>query len=55
MDGGAWWAKIHGVVKSQTRLSDFPPFPFKRSYIRQCIMDHKGSLPVGSALKLAFW
>ena len=23
MDGGAWWASVHGVVKSQTRLSDF--------------------------------
>ena len=23
MDGGAWWAKVHGVAKSQTRLSDF--------------------------------
>ena len=23
MDGGAWWATIHGVAKSQTRLSDF--------------------------------
>ena len=23
MDGGAWWAAIHGVTKSQTRLSDF--------------------------------
>ena len=23
MDGGAWWAVVHGVVKSQTRLSDF--------------------------------
>ena len=22
MDGGAWWATAHGVVKSQTRLSD---------------------------------
>ena len=22
MDGGAWWAAVHGVVKSQTRLSD---------------------------------
>ena len=27
MDGGAWWAAIHGVTKSQTRLSDFT-FPF---------------------------
>ena len=23
-DGGAWWAAVHGVTKSQTRLSDFP-------------------------------
>ena len=24
MDGGAWWAAVHGVTKSRTRLSDFP-------------------------------
>ena len=23
MDGGAWWATVHGVTKSQTGLSDF--------------------------------
>ena len=23
MDGGAWWATVHGVAKSQTRLRDF--------------------------------
>ena len=23
MDGGAWWATVHGVAKSQTQLSDF--------------------------------
>ena len=23
MDGGDWWAAVHGVAKSQTRLSDF--------------------------------
>ena len=23
MDGEAWWAAVHKVVKSQTRLSDF--------------------------------
>ena len=22
-DGGAWWAAVHGVAKSQARLSDF--------------------------------
>ena len=27
MDRGAWWSAIHGIAKSQTRLSDFP-FPF---------------------------
>ena len=24
MDGGAWWATVHGVAKSRTRLSAFP-------------------------------
>ena len=24
MNGGAWWASVHGVVKSRTRLNDFP-------------------------------
>ena len=29
MDGGAWWAAVHGVAKGRTRLSDFPfTFPF---------------------------
>ena len=23
MDGGAWWAAVHGVAKSQIQLSDF--------------------------------
>ena len=23
MDGGAWWAIVHGVARSRTRLSDF--------------------------------
>ena len=35
MDGGAWWTTVHGVAKSQTRLSDFTSlqvchsFPYK--------------------------
>ena len=24
MDGGDWWAAVHGVAKSWTRLSDLP-------------------------------
>ena len=23
MDAGAWWAAVHGVTKSRTRLTDF--------------------------------
>ena len=26
MDGGAWWAAVHGVARSWTRLSDFTLF-----------------------------
>ena len=33
MDGGAWWAAVHGVAKSQTRLSNFT-FTFKGSQSR---------------------
>ena len=28
MDGGAWWAAVHGVAEGRTRLSDFP-FTFR--------------------------
>ena len=24
MDGGAWWAAVHGVAEGRTQLSDFP-------------------------------
>ena len=27
MDGGAWWAAVHGVTEGRTQLSDFT-FPF---------------------------
>ena len=30
MDGGAWWATVHRVAKSRTRLSDFT-FTFSSS------------------------
>ena len=26
MEGGAWWATVHGVAKSQTQLSDLTNF-----------------------------
>ena len=30
MDGGGWWATVHGVTKSWTRLSNFTSLHFKR-------------------------
>ena len=34
MDGGAWWATVHGVAKSRTLLSDFPfTFHFQISLV----------------------
>ena len=32
MDGGAWWAAVHGVAKSRTRLSDFPFTHWRRKW-----------------------
>ena len=32
MDGGAWWATVHGIAKSRTLLSDFT-FTFKEKKI----------------------
>ena len=34
MDGGAWWAAVHGVAKSRTRLRDFT-FTFAALVIKQ--------------------
>ena len=28
MEGGAWWATVHGVAKSRTRLSEFTSLHF---------------------------
>ena len=33
MDGGVWWATVHGVTKSQTQLSDFT-FTFRNPDLR---------------------
>ena len=40
MDGGAWWAAVHGVAKSQTGLSDFT-FTFQFSL--SCIGEGNGN------------
>ena len=37
MDRGAWWATVHGIAKSQTRLSDFISFS-PRKKLGECIV-----------------
>ena len=40
MDRGAWWATVHGVTKSQTRLSD-EHFHFQtNTEAREATLDH---------------
>jgi len=39
MDGGAWWAAVHGVAKSWTRLSDFT-FTFHFHALEKAMATH---------------
>ena len=41
--GGAWWAAVRGVIKSQTRLSDFP-FTFHFPALEKEMATHSGVL-----------
>ena len=43
-DGGAWWATVHGVAKSQTRLSDFT-FTFHFHALEKEMATHSSVLP----------
>ena len=43
MDGGAWWAAVHGVAKSRTRLSDFP-FTFHFPALEKKMATHSSVL-----------
>ena len=43
MDGGAWWAAIHGVAKSQTWLSDFT-FTFHFHALEKEVATHSSVL-----------
>ena len=49
MDGGAWWAVVHGVAESQTRLSDFTYVCTKSLQLCLTLCDPiDGSLPGSS-------
>ena len=43
MDGGAWWAAVHGVAESRTRLSDFT-FPFHFHALEKEMATHSSVL-----------
>ena len=43
MDGGAWWATVHRVTKSQTRLSDFT-FTFQFHALEKEMATHSSIL-----------
>ena len=45
MNGGAWWAAVHGVAKSRTRLSDFP-FTFHFHALEKEMATHFQCSPV---------
>ena len=43
MDGGVWWAAVHGVARSRTRLSDFT-FTFYFHALEREMATHSGVL-----------
>src|SRR5574340_1210372 len=43
MDGGAWWAAVHGVAKSRTRLSVFT-FTFHFHALEKAMAPHSNTL-----------
>ena len=44
MDRGAWWATVHEVAKSQTRLSDFTHGEVKRIEKRDSVLMSKNQI-----------
>ena len=44
MDGGAWWAVVHGVARSRTRLGDFT-FTFHFHSLEKEMATHSMFLP----------
>ena len=43
MGGGAWWAAVHGVAKSRTRLNDFT-FTFHFHALEKAMATHSSVL-----------
>ena len=43
MDGGAWWATVHGVAQSRTRQNDFT-FTFHFHALEKAMATHSSIL-----------
>ena len=43
MDGGGWWAAVHGVARSRTQLSDFT-FTFHSHALEKAMATHSSTL-----------
>ena len=59
MDGGGWWAAVHGVVKSWTQLSDFT-FTFQFHALEKEMATHSSVLAwripgMGSLVGYRLW
>ena len=48
MDGGAWWAAVHGVSGSRTQLSDFT-FTFHFHALEKEMATHSSILAFGES------
>ena len=55
MDGGAWWAAVHGVAKSQARLSDFTFMHWRRKWQPTPVFLPGESQGRGSLLGCRLW
>ena len=54
MDGGVWWATVHGVAKIRTRLSDFT-FTFHFHTLEKEMETHSGVLAWNPRDRGAWW
>ena len=55
MDGGAWWAPVHGVTKSRTPLSDFTFTHWRRQWQPTPVFLSAESQGQGSLVSCCLW
>ena len=55
MDGGAWWAAVHGNAKSRTRLSDFTFIHWRRKWQPTVVFSPGESQGWGSLVGCRLW